>query len=90
MNVKVEVFSAPGCNSCGQARQVLKSLAEEMGSGHFEWREVNVLDELDYAVEMGVFATPAIAINGELIFTGQTSEDKLRKALQDLLPGKQV
>ncbi len=83
MNVKVEVFSAPGCNSCGQARQVLKKLADEMGSGHFEWREVNILDELDYAVEMGIFATPAIAINGELVFTGQPSEDKLRKVLQD-------
>jgi len=86
MNVKVEVFSAPGCNSCGQARKVLKKLADEMGNGHFEWREVNILEELDYAVEIGVFATPAIAINGELLFTGQPSENKLRKVLQDLMP----
>jgi len=83
MSVKVEVFSAPGCNSCGQARQLLKKLASDMGSGHFEWREVNIIDELDYAVEMGIFATPAIAINGELVITGQPSEDKLRAILQD-------
>jgi len=85
MNVKVEVFSAPGCNSCGQARRVLKKLADEMGSGQIEWREVNIIDELDHAVEMGVFATPAIAINNELVFTGLPSENDLRKVLQGLM-----
>ncbi|EGW55240.1 hypothetical protein TevJSym_ae00970 [endosymbiont of Tevnia jerichonana (vent Tica)] len=43
---------------------------------------VNVLEELDYAVQIGVLATPAIAIDGELVFTALPSEKRLRQTLQ--------
>jgi hypothetical protein len=36
---------------------------------HHEWRELNVLDDLDYAVELGVMTLPSIVIDGELVFT---------------------
>jgi len=81
MSVKVEVFSSPGCSKCGQAKEVLRKLADEIGGGRIEWREVNVLEELDYAVNLGVLSTPAIVINGKLIFTGLPSVRKLRTEL---------
>ncbi|HEN47038.1 MAG TPA: thioredoxin family protein [Mizugakiibacter sp.] len=42
-----------------------------------------MLDELDYAVELGVLSTPAIAIDGELVFSGLPSVRKLRAALEN-------
>lgn len=83
--LKVEVFSSPGCGKCGHARTMLRQIAEEIGGGRIEWREVNVLDEMDYAVSLGVLSTPAIAVNGELVFTALPSAKKLRATLEQRL-----
>ena len=80
--LKVEVFSSPGCTRCGQAKDVLRKVAEEIGGGRIEWREVNVLEEIDRAVTLGVLSTPAIAVNGKLVFTVLPSAKKLRAALE--------
>ena len=79
--VKVEVFSSPGCGKCGQAKTLLKAAAEELGSDKIVWREVNILEEMDYAVTLGVMASPAIAIDGELVFSSLPSAGKLRAEL---------
>ena len=85
MAIKVEVFSSPGCGKCGHAKALLRKIAEEIGGGRIEWREVNVLDELDYAVRLGVLTTPAIAVNGKLVFTALPSAAKLRQTLEQEL-----
>jgi len=85
MTINVEVFSSPGCGKCGHAREMLRQLAEEIGAGRIAWREVNVLEELDYAVSLGVFSTPAIAINGKLVFTALPSANSLRQILEKQL-----
>ena len=85
MAIKVEVFSSPGCGKCGQAREMLRRLAEEIGAGSITWREINVLEEMDYAVSLGVLSTPAIAINGKLEFTSLPSAKKLGQVLDKRL-----
>jgi len=88
MVIKVEVFSSPGCSKCGHAKKVLRTLAEELGGDRVQWREVNILEEMDHAVDLGVLSTPAIAIDGELAFTGLPSVKKLRTELENRLrPG---
>lgn len=85
MSIKVEIFSSPGCSKCSHAKAVLQKLAEDIGGDAIQWREVNILDELDYAVEMGVLSTPAIAIDGNLIFGSLPSATKLRVELEKRL-----
>lgn len=85
MSIHVEVFSSPGCGKCGHAREVLKKLAEELGGGRIHWHEVNVLEEMDHAVKLGVLSTPAIAVNGKLLFTSLPSVKKLRQVLEAAL-----
>lgn len=80
--VKVEVFSSPGCGKCGHAKETLRRIVEELGGDRFVWRAVNVLDEMDYAVALGVLSTPAIAVDGKLVFTALPSARKLRAALE--------
>ncbi len=83
--VIVEVFSSPGCSKCGHAKKLLRSMVHELGDDRIEWREVNILNELDYAVKTGVLSTPAIALNGELVFAGLPSAEKLKALLEEKL-----
>ncbi len=46
------MFSSPGCSRCGQVFDVLQTITRDLGAERIGWREVNVLDELDYAVEL--------------------------------------
>ena len=85
MVINVEVFASPGCSKCGHAKEVLRKLADELGEGKVRWREVNILEEMDHAVALGVMSTPAIAIDGELVFTGLPSRARLEAALRSRL-----
>ncbi len=82
MSIKVEVFSSPGCSKCAHARAVLQRLIGEIGANAIQWREVNILEELDHAVGLGVLSTPAVAIDGELVFTTLPSAGRLRRELE--------
>ena len=46
-----------------------------------EWHEVNVVDNLDHAVELGVLTLPSIAIDGKLVFTSMPTVAQFREAL---------
>lgn len=88
--VRIEVFTAPGCGRCGRAKTVLAEVLATMTAERYQWREVNILEEIDYAVELGVLATPAIAINGELVFSALPSSCQLQDALLASLPDSNV
>jgi len=85
MTIKVELFASPGCNRCAQAKNALQQIVEDVGDDRLQWRTVEVLDEIDYAVAIGVLSTPAIAIDGQLVFTSLPSAKKLRRALEERL-----
>jgi thioredoxin len=86
-SITIELFSASACNRCAEAKKRVQTLVEELGESTLHYREVDVLDELDYAVSLGVLTTPAIAINGELVFTAIPSLKRLRDELQGRLAG---
>lgn len=88
MTIKVEVFSAPGCAKCAATREALRSMAESVGKGSITWRDLNVLEEMDYAVELGVMTPPSLAIDGELVFPALPTPEKLRDELLKRLKGK--
>lgn len=79
--IKVEAFSSAGCAKCAKAKDALKAVIDELGQDRVSWRDVNILDELDYAVELGIFSPPAIAIDGELVFPSLPSPGRLRADL---------
>lgn len=83
--IKIEVFSSPGCSKCGHAKEMLRKMVAELEADRIVWREINILDELDYSVKMGVMSTPAIAIDNELVFSGLPSSKKLRAYLENKL-----
>ena len=78
--MKVELFHTPGCPACVAASAELRTAAHEAVKD-VQWHEVNVVDSLDRAVELGVLALPSIAIDGELVFTSMPTVAQLREAL---------
>jgi len=78
--MKIEIFYTPSCSECDAAHAKLRKVAQESVKD-LEWRELNVLDDLDYAVELGVLTLPSIAVDGELVFTSMPTVTQLRETL---------
>jgi glutaredoxin len=81
MAIKVEIFSVPGCSKCAVAKEALKSVAKDLGQDRIAWRELDLIAEMDYAVELGVMSSGGIAIDGKLVFPRLPSAEKLREEL---------
>lgn len=85
VTVRIEVIAAPGCGKCAAAQDELRAIAFAMlGEANVAWREVNVLEEIEYAVSLGVLGMPAIAVNGELRFSSLPAPDQFRRLLAAL------
>lgn len=81
MTIKIEVFSTPGCSRCEPAQDNLKAIAHAFGEQQVTWRDVNLLDESPYAVQLGVLTPPSMAINGERVFAELPNDQQLREEL---------
>lgn len=77
----VEVLTASGCGRCQKAKDLARTVIAEFSEANIQYNEVNVVEDIDYAVALGVISTPAIAINGELVFPALPSAAKLRYAI---------
>lgn len=64
--MKIELFYTPGCAKCTGSISTLKAAAEAVHG--VEWCEVNVLDDLDRAVKLGVLTLPALVVGGSPLF----------------------
>ena len=76
--MKVELFQVPGCARCDSAKVELQAVATAAGA---EWCEVNALDALDRAIDLGVLTLPAVVIDGELVFAALPTPEALRREL---------
>jgi thioredoxin 1 len=75
--MKVEMFYTPGCSACGARHDELRAAALEAVKD-LEWREINVLDSVDHAVQLGVMTLPSLVIDGELVFLNYRPRVKSR------------
>lgn len=78
--MKIELFYARGCDKCIANRESLKTAAERAVT-NIDWRELDVLENMDYAVELGVLTLPAIAIDGVLKFPALPNVKQLVDAI---------
>lgn len=85
MTIRIDVFYTPGCTRCAREKETLKAIVDEIGGGRVTWRDVNVLEEIDYAVELGVLSPPAIAIDGTLVFPALPSAGRFARELSKRL-----
>lgn len=78
--VSVEFFFAGGCEKCVEARDELRRAAEATALA--EWTEIDIGKNPNRAVDAGVLTTPAVAINGKLVFKSAPTPSALRSAIE--------
>lgn len=78
--ISVELFFAAGCSRCAEARGSLRAAAESTGQA--QWTETDVAKNPDRAVALGVVSTPAVAIDGKLVFASMPTAAELGKAIE--------
>lgn len=86
MVVHLEFFYSPYCSRCRKAREQVRSFASGWSREQLQVRELDVLQELDRAVAVGVLQTPALALDGQLVAAPIPSG----RALEALLRGKMM
>ena len=79
-SVSVEFFYAGGCSHCVKAREALRDAAES--APQVQWNEIDIGKNPHRAVDMGVVATPAVAIDGKLVFKSAPTVSELREAIE--------
>ena len=77
-NVKVVEVLGPGCPRCKATFELVKKLAAEAGAPY----EVVKSESVDRMVELGVLATPAVAVDGVVVLSGRIPKpEEVRGAL---------
>jgi predicted thioredoxin/glutaredoxin len=76
----VEFFFAGGCSKCAEGREALREAAQS--AAKVEWKEIDVGKNPNRAVEVGVVSTPAVAIDGDLVFKTAPTASELQSAIQ--------
>lgn len=79
--VSIDVFVLPGCSRCSDGLDALKEMVASFGPDKFVWNERDLLQNIGAAVDLGILATPAIAINGKLAFTALPCPRRFQEAL---------
>jgi thioredoxin 1 len=82
--MKVDVLQSTGCGNCLRELTDLRAAAQAVDPG-VEWREVDIVQAIDYAVELGVLRPPAVAIDGELVFRSLPKPEALAAAIRSRL-----
>lgn len=84
MVVKVEVFTSPSCPYCPMAVQVVEEVEKEMPND-LEVEKIDIMKDREKAIEYGLMAVPAIALNGVVRFVGAPNKDELLSAIKEEL-----
>jgi small redox-active disulfide protein 1 len=81
MVVKVEVFTSPSCPYCPMAVEVVEEVKKEMPND-LEVEKIDIMVDREKAIEYGLMAVPAIALNGVVRFVGAPNKDELLEAIK--------
>ncbi|MCX7654147.1 MAG: thioredoxin family protein [Fervidobacterium sp.] len=66
MMKKIEIFGT-GCARCKQTHKIINLALQELGIDAV----VEKVEDINQIIQRGVVSTPAVAINGEIVFSGK-------------------
>jgi heavy metal translocating P-type ATPase len=83
MSVEIEILTTTTCRRCeranARAAAVVEKVAREFPG--LKWKVVDLTASPDAAARYGVISTPAIAVNGKVVFNGIPRQKALRRKL---------
>ena len=63
--MKLSVYTGPNCPKCPPAKELCKSVAQEMG---LDYEEVDIEEKMIEALQMQIASTPSIVIDEDVVF----------------------
>jgi len=82
MVVKIEVFTSPSCPYCPMAVELVDEVKREMPDD-LEVEKIDIMVDREKAIEYGLMAVPAIALNGVVRFVGAPGKEELVAAIKE-------
>jgi thioredoxin 1 len=82
MVVKIEVFTSPSCPYCPMAVELVDEVKKEMPND-LEIEKIDIMVDREKAIEYGLMAVPAIALNGVVRFVGAPGKEELVAAIKE-------
>lgn len=79
----LELIYSPYCAHCRTVRNRVTAWLKTIPAGVIGYRELNVLDHLDFAVEHGVTGTPTLLFDGRVVARGDISSKQLAQLLHE-------
>jgi small redox-active disulfide protein 2 len=74
---KIEILG-PGCTRCKETYRVVQQVVE---TDHLE-ADVEKVESLERMIELGLLATPGVAVDGRVVLSGRIPKaDEIRKLL---------
>lgn len=74
---KIEVLG-PGCTRCKETYRVVRQVVE---TDHLDV-DVEKVESLERMIELGLIATPGVAVDGKVVFSGRIPKaDEVRRLL---------
>lgn len=83
--IKVDLYTSNVCSRCVSAKELLHSMINDLGVENFDLHFIDVVENIDDAVALGILATPSIVINNRLVFPSLPHEKKLKIVLESYL-----
>lgn len=84
MVIKLEVFTSPTCPYCPMAKEVAEEAKGKFGDS-IDVEYVDITKDRERAINYGLMAVPAIAIDGEVKFVGAPSLEELETSIKEEL-----
>ena len=81
MSIVIEILGG-GCSKCDALTKSAETVVEKLG-----WQNVEIthITDMDKIVDRGIFSTPALILNGEVIVSGRyVPPNKLEKMFKQL------
>jgi glutaredoxin len=78
--IKMQILHFPGCSCCVQAIGYAENLKKEFP---LDVETINMTKNEELVDKYNIRTSPAIVINGELVSVGETTEDEMRRHLQE-------
>ncbi len=82
--ILIEIFTSPVCSRCQRTLEAVREYVQQYPHP-VKVEERDVLSHLPQATRLGVYATPAIVINGKLVYRGPISRQQLWRFLEETI-----
>jgi len=83
--IKIEVLTTSlGCPKCERAMGIIKEVVSEF-KGKVKMIETDIVEHPEKLSKFGIMTTPAVIIDGKLVFEGALSKEDLKKKIKEKL-----